>query len=547
MFGPGLAEAQTAASERTVLSPNRWPNPWLTPATLALAGVTVLGIALRAVVARQSLFGDELSTYWISATHGLRTVVSLLYGTASIHHAEITPPLYFVAAWLTTQLGHTPELLRAPSLIAGSLTIPAVYLVGQRTVGRRAALCAAALTALSPFMIYYSTEARAYAVMMLLVVLSTLTMLLAAETRRARWWVMYAVCSCLAVYTHLTSVFALGVQLLWLLWAHPEARRAAIAANLGVLAGLLPWTVGFVNDLASPTVKILSALSPFSAHQIPIILGHWAVGYPYATSVTVTQLPGTFALVLLAAATIVAITAAVRRAARDRRRGLPPELHQRVLLIGALALATPVGEAVVSAFSTHIFGVRNLAASWPALGLLFAALLTSAGSRWRFAAVGLALASFAIGADRMLVEPYERPDYQAAADYLARHAGPEAVVIDETGELSPGPLTPLDIVLREPLRVFRAGSPAERDHPFGFTDPVVPLAGAIRGAVAASHGASVFVVSTISAPSDIVQLNQRTRPQTPRFPAPYRLVAAHVYPGIARVEVSVYSERPSRS
>src|SRR5205085_3620663 len=185
---------------------------------LALAVLTGVGIALRIAVAHQSLFADELSTYWISATHDLPGVISLMYGTPHIAHPEITPPLYFVAAWATSQLGHSPEWLRLPSLIAGAVTIPLVYALGRRTVGRRAGLVASALTALSPFMIYYSAEARAYGVMMALVVGSTLAMLKATETREARWWVGYAVCSCAALYTHYTCAFALGVQLLWLLW-----------------------------------------------------------------------------------------------------------------------------------------------------------------------------------------------------------------------------------------------------------------------------------------------------------------------------------------
>ena len=79
------------------------------------------------------------------AGHGLADVVSIVHTDA-----EITPPLYFVASWLTTRIDLTPELLRAPSLLAGAATIPLVYLLGVRTVGRRAALVATALTTFSP-------------------------------------------------------------------------------------------------------------------------------------------------------------------------------------------------------------------------------------------------------------------------------------------------------------------------------------------------------------------------------------------------------------
>ena len=80
-----------------------------------------------------------------------------------VHTAEITPPLSFLLTWLTTRLGESPELVRLPALVAGIAAIPLVYLLGVLTVGRRAALLGATLTALSPFMIFYSAEARATA------------------------------------------------------------------------------------------------------------------------------------------------------------------------------------------------------------------------------------------------------------------------------------------------------------------------------------------------------------------------------------------------
>ena len=127
---------------------------------LIVAALTAVGVALRLAVAHQSLAADELSTRWIVAGHGLGDVLS-----AVRTDAEITPPLSFVAAWLTTRIDVTPELLRAPSLVAGAAVIPLVYAVGLRTVGRRAALVATALTAFSPFMIFYSAEARGYELM----------------------------------------------------------------------------------------------------------------------------------------------------------------------------------------------------------------------------------------------------------------------------------------------------------------------------------------------------------------------------------------------
>ena len=503
----------------------------------------LIGIPIRLIVAHQSLFADELSTYWIVATHSLRGVLSLLYGNDKIQHAEITPPLYFVLSWLTTQIGHSPELVRAPSIVAGTLTIPAIYRLGLRTVGRPAAVLAAALTTLSPFMIYYSAEARGYAVMMLLTTLSTLSMLFALDTRRARGWVAYAVCSCGAFYTHYTCVFVLGTQFLWLWWAHPEARRPALLANLGAVAGVLPWVPGLVNDLNSPTLSILSALSPFSVHYARLYLEDWAIGYPLAGTARLTEVPGTAALVMLGLAALMPVAAITTRVHRERSRALTARLDRRLVLIVVLALSVPIGESVASALGNHLLDVRNLAASWPALALSFAALLMTAGPRLRIAAAALAVAAFALGAAKMLEPRYQRPDYQAVAELIERHARPGDVVIDESGVLSPGPLTGLDVTLQKPIAVFRAGIPAERDHPFGLYDRIVPLPEATSAAAAAAHGGRLFVVES-RAHGGVVALTQRmTALVEKQIPASYRRIAYYVYPGTVDTFVAIYASR----
>jgi dolichyl-phosphate-mannose-protein mannosyltransferase len=500
------------------------------PALLVVALLTVAGVAIRLIVGDQSLWADELSTYWISATHGFGGVVSLMYGTPRIPHAEITPPLYFLASWATYHLGHSVEWLRAPSLIAGALTIPLVYLLGLRTISRRGALLTVAFTALSPFMIYYSAEARAYAVMMALVIASTLSMLLAVQSGRVRWWVAYGACSCAAFYTHYTSAFVLAAALVWLFWAHPEARRPAVLANLAAAAALIPWLPGLINDFRSPTLNILSVLSPFTPAHVADDLGHWAVGYPYATAGSLARLPGIAALILLGTAMVLGAAGLVLRL---RRRAARTAIDRHVALVVGCALAVPVGEALISAAGNHIFGVRNLAASWPFLALSFAAMLSAAGRRISLIASALAVIGIGVGGFKMLTPRFHRPDYQGAAAFVNRTAGAGDVVIDETGLLSPGPLTDLDVSVRHGLAVVRADSPAERGHPFSIGDRVVAPAQAIRSAtrLAASH--RVFLVTNVF-PSDAGELSRYG----------YRMVQHRLFAGMGGTEVSIYTSRP---
>jgi hypothetical protein len=534
MIGRELAESPAAAPVGRPELPATSVRRRVTGPAVAIVLMMLVGIPIRLIVAHQSLFADELSTYWIVATHSLGGVMSLMYGTAHIPHAEITPPLLFVLSWLTSQIGHSPELIRAPSLVAGTATIPLVYLLGLRTVGRGAALLAAAVTTLSPFMIYYSAEARSYAVMMALTVLSTLAMLLALDTRRARWWVVYAIASCAAFYTHYTCAFVLLVQLGWVVWAHPEARRPALLANLAAAAGVLPWVPGLLNDLRSPTTQILSALSPFTVHDVRLSLEHWAIGFPYVEAGGLSGLPGTLALLLLGLSAVIATAGIAAHARSIGVRAWLARFDDRTVLIFLLALSVPVGEALVSAVSTHLFGVRNLAASWPALALSAAALVMAAGARTRLLASVLAIAAFALAAGKMLTSYYERTDFRGAADFIAQHSSPGDVVIDGTGVLSPGPLTGLDMALHSHVTVFRLGAPDERDHPFGFLDPVDSVAAATHRAVSAAAGARVIVVEyTPTTARGLTVL---------RFPAGYHVVATRTYPEFVGLTIRVWAK-----
>ena len=73
-------------------------------------------------------------------------------------------------------------------------------------------------------MIYYSTEARSYGLVVFFVLLSTAALLRALDGGGVGWWVLYGAASCAAMYSHYTAAFALAGQALWALWANPGAR-----------------------------------------------------------------------------------------------------------------------------------------------------------------------------------------------------------------------------------------------------------------------------------------------------------------------------------
>ena len=105
--------------------------------------------------------------------------------------------------------------------------------------------------------------------------------------------------------------------------------------------------------------------------------------------------------------------------------------------------------------------------------------------------------AFGIGATKMLEDQFHRPNYQAAGTFINKNAEPGDVIIDESANLSPGPVSHVDPILDPGHRVFRSGSPQEADHPFNVFDKVVSPEAAAREAVAAAEGGRIFFVTGI--------------------------------------------------
>lgn len=510
---------------------------------LALAALTIAGAVVRVIFASQDFFADELATYWIVSTNDLGGVIDTVSSTA-----EITPPLAFSLSWLTAQISLDPEWVRLPAVIAGVATIPLVYLVGMRTAGRAAGLLAAALVTVSPFMIFYSAEARGYGVMMALVLLSTLALLRAADGGGRRWWFAYGLFVVLAAYTHYTSIFVLGAQFLWALWAHPAARKPLlIATGLAALA-YVPWLPGLKGDLDSPTTDILGMLSPFDLAHVKLYVGHWLFGFPFSNVggikvAGLRDLPGEIGLLLIAGGLLVG--AAGLWVQRRRLRAWFGAHEGRIVLLVLLAVATPFAEALASLLSTNIFGTRNLAASTPYVALAIAALAT-AGTRWmRITAAALLVVGLGFGAAKMLSTSYERPNYTEVADYIS--AGGGGVVVDGAA-LTPGPLANFDVESSDPGgEVFRLNIPEENTEPFDIFDKLPEVPGLAERAVAAAGDGRITIVSTVD-PTPAVSGHSESELAMQfieELPAGWELVDRKEFEGFLDLQALVFERRPA--
>lgn len=455
----------------------------------ALLLVFVIAGWWRLRVAGEDLFADELATYWdVTSPSSVLDVVRLVKSDA-----EITPPLFFVLARVASWFGKEPLFFRLPSLVAGMLLLPLLVWWAHRLAGRGAAVATSLLAAASPFLIYYSAEARAYALMMLLVTTSTWCLVRATETGRRAYWAGYALASAGAMYSHYTAAFALFAQVVWVLACRRSQLRAAVVANAGAAVLFAPWIPGVIADQHSWTTPLLNALTPLDFESLTRYWLHWSFAYPYAV-VPVSSIPGAPGVALLVVGSSALLAGLiVRRGARQITR----ERRHLLALTLMLALANPVLALAVSLIGTHVYGPRNLAASYPALVVLLGSVpFLLRGPARLVAATGIC-GCFVLAGTLTALGPHGRPEVRSLVERFNREARPGDAIVDGAALLSPGPASVLDTIPHRALPTFRAGAPDVRDRPFGLLDRRPTMREALERALAStSPGGRVFVFVT---------------------------------------------------
>ena len=386
-----------------------------------VVGVTALGALLRfATLGAQSYHHDEI----VTASRVLR--VGFGHAMDAVGFSESAPPLYYVLAWLWTQVAGTGEWgLRSLSAAAGVATIPVAYLVGRELRGERAGLLAAALVAVNPMLLWYSQEARAYSLLCFFCALSLLCCVRAMDREREgkRDLVLWGVFSALAMATHYFAVFPLIAELV-LLW-----RRRGVRA---MLPGL--WIVGLAAAL----------LAPLAYHQMSYghaeWIGKFSLGHrlgEVAISFLVGEIgdiigrvesPGP-ALVPLALVLAAFVLLAVRGSSGERRAALVP------LAVGGTAIAVPLLLALGPGGKDFVLA-RNLLPALVPLLLALAVALSVRRARRFGAGIAALLLAYSLGfCVWVSASPdLQRPDWKAVADRLGEPDGPRATVTWVIGE-----------------------------------------------------------------------------------------------------------------
>jgi 4-amino-4-deoxy-L-arabinose transferase-like glycosyltransferase len=385
-----------------------------------VAGLTLAGAALRfATLGIQSYHHDEIVTATRILPGGFWQAME------AVGSSESAPPFYYVLAWLWTQMTGTGEFgLRALSALAGVATVPVAFWLGAELHQRRTGIAAAALVAVNPMLIWYSQEARAYALFALLTALSVLYFVRALDRGTRRDFVLWGVFSALALATHYFAAFPIAAEALWLLYR----RRRETAPGLAIVAG-----AGLL-------------LAPLAIHQMSIghaewignfSLGHrlWETGLTFMLGETgdIIARPEHPLLALVPCLLVLsALVFAFSRGERSERRAATIPLA-----LAAVTVAVPVLLGLLDPGKDYVLA-RNLL---PALVPLLVAIAVGFTVR-RAGRAGVllcsALVAYSLGFSvwASLSPALQRPDWSSVATDLGEPTVPRAVVTWTLGQAS---------------------------------------------------------------------------------------------------------------
>lgn len=400
-----------------------------------LAAITVVAALLRlTTLGSQSLWFDEAFT-------AVRTLHPSLGATlSSMVHTENSPFLWYVLEWLDYRLlGDGAFALRLPSALVGIATVPVAWGIGRELAGRRAANLCALLVAVGPLFVWYSQEARVYALFAFLGALATWTFLrlLRLADRRSAVW--FALVAALCLMTHYFAVFLLAPMCVWLL-AERRLRRFA------------PWVVGAIVVVGGALIPLLLAQGGHYTQWI----GRWTLGERVLAIAQYWLLGESGAPLGRGIELLVALPVLIGAGLwllRALRR--PPDVSPRELR-GARTALLICGPAILAPIVLALVGIdyltpRNLIAALIPFTALVAVMLASprTGLPGLACAVGTVLALLAITLDVDLSPRLQRGDWHGLASALGPAGAERAITATH---LATTPLqyymSPLDVLPR---------------------------------------------------------------------------------------------------
>lgn len=358
------------------------------------------------------LYGLEAQSLWRDEVDSLRFATrDLPQVLAAFTRPGENGPLYYLLLrpWLAW-VGQSEYALRWTSAFAGVLALPLIFAWGRRLFNPAVGLIALLLLAVNPYHLWYSQEARMYAVLGVVTMFALWSFANALEQGKWWRWVIWLALTTISIYIHVLSVLLVPLQIVWLLLI-PRWRRRWRNYLLALAFLILPylpivwWQWALLTDTnfstGHPFVPLQRMLRTLFVAQVE--------GIAPQTGVWIF-VPITF-LILVA-------LFYVRQWPRARQ------------LVLTWWLLPPLGVFAISLFSP-VFTDRYLIWTLPALLLLLAVGAYALGKRYRWAAV--ILVAILVGVQlwsgwQQMAEPI-KSDFRSASAYVSPRRQPEDVTL----------------------------------------------------------------------------------------------------------------------
>jgi 4-amino-4-deoxy-L-arabinose transferase-like glycosyltransferase len=201
---------------------------------LLLCVTLLVGAALR-------LYNLGTESFWLDEV----TMLTVAGGSlASIVDAAIggRPPTFvFLAHFWMGLFGASEQATRMLTAVISIASLGLMYFVGRKLFNKEVALLSLVMMAISERQIYHAQNFRYYSLFVLMALLSFLFLHYVVETKRARYFVLYALTSTLLFHTHTFGIFVIAGHNLYVLLQWRTTIRMFwrwVAAQVAILLGI---------------------------------------------------------------------------------------------------------------------------------------------------------------------------------------------------------------------------------------------------------------------------------------------------------------------
>jgi hypothetical protein len=360
---------------------------------LAVAALTLLGLGLRLAIFRGIWLDEAISIHQAQLPFG-----EMLH---QLRFTDRLPPLHDAVLWAVVHTFGSGQLaVRAPSIAAGVLLVPALFGAGRELYDRRTGLTAALFGAVAPSLIWYSQEARPYAFFLLFATLAVWAQVRVLRRGGIADWTAYTGATAALLWSHYFGILVVAVQqiafaaIAWQRSRHGRPVRGlligCVVTSLVLVAALVPLVPMMRDQFAGNQAAGLGFQTPSRSDATVTATGGshpsvysllanfvWGV-WGYHSDAVMTRVAALWPFGMLITLLIMG---------RGGRSG-------RTFYLFSLALAPPLLLFAVGLVKPDLFELRYFIASVPVLLLLIARAVSS----WPRTATAHAVAAVLVAA-----------------------------------------------------------------------------------------------------------------------------------------------------